>query len=85
MNLAIFALLWRLRKRDLPDGALALIYLVLYSAGRFVISIWSSYLIVAFGLNQAQIISLLALTLALPALAYLLLRHRNPARVAVQP
>lgn len=84
MNLAIFALLWRLRQRDLPDGALALTYLVLYSAGRFVISIWSSYLVVAWGLNQAQIVSLIAFTLALPALAYLMMRHRNPARVATQ-
>ena len=84
MNLAIFALLWRLRKRNLPDGALVLIYLVLYSAGRFVISIWSSYLIVAFGLNQAQIISVLALVLALPALAYVLMKHWNTAHIAVQ-
>ena len=85
MNLGIFALLWRLRKRELPDGALALIYLLLYSAGRFVISIWSSYLIVAFGLNQAQIISVLAFAIALPLLAYLLLRHRNTPRIAMQP
>jgi phosphatidylglycerol---prolipoprotein diacylglyceryl transferase len=85
MNLGIFAVLWQLRKRDLPDGALALIYLVLYSAGRFVISIWSSYLVVAFGLNQAQIISILAFTLALPMLMYLLLRCRNTVQIAVQP
>ncbi|HEX7393826.1 MAG TPA: prolipoprotein diacylglyceryl transferase, partial [Anaerolineaceae bacterium] len=30
MNLSIFALLWALRKKNLPDGALTLIYLVLY-------------------------------------------------------
>ena len=85
MNLAIFALLWRLRLRSLPDGVLALVYLSLYSAGRFIISIWSSYQIVAFGLNQAQIISILAFTVALPLLAYLLLRHRNTPRVAMMP
>lgn len=85
MNLAIFALLWRLRKRDLPDGALVLIYLVLYSAGRFVISFWSSYLVVAFGLNQAQIISVLAFVVALPLLLVLYLRQRNTPRVVVQP
>ncbi len=87
MNLGVFAILWRLRGRNLPDGALALVYLVLYSAGRFVISIWSSYLTVAFGLNQAQIVSVLALAVALPLLAVLLLRQRsrNTTQVAVQP
>jgi phosphatidylglycerol:prolipoprotein diacylglycerol transferase len=85
MNLCLFVLLWRLRKRNLPDGALVLIYLLLYSAGRFVISIWSSYVIVALGLNQAQIISVMAFALALPALTYLLLRRRDSARIAVQP
>jgi phosphatidylglycerol:prolipoprotein diacylglycerol transferase len=85
MNLAIFAVLWRLRKREMPDGALALTYLVLYSAGRFVISIWSSYLIVAFGLNQAQIISIAAFAIALPLLAFLLLRNRNQAHIVMQP
>ncbi len=83
-NLGIFAVLWRLRKRNLPAGALALIYLGLYSAARFVISIWSSYLIVAFGLNQAQIISVLAFAVALPLLAYLLLRQRQTPRIAAQ-
>ncbi|MCL4507313.1 MAG: prolipoprotein diacylglyceryl transferase [Chloroflexi bacterium] len=85
MNLVIFAILWRLRKRDLPDGALALIYLVLYSAGRFIISIWSSYLVVAFGLNQAQIVSVLGFAVALPLLIVLFLRQRNTPRVALQP
>jgi phosphatidylglycerol---prolipoprotein diacylglyceryl transferase len=71
MNLAIFALLWRLRKRSLPNGALFLIYLVLYAAGRFVITAWSSYQTVALGLNQAQIVSLVALAVGLPALLLL--------------
>jgi hypothetical protein len=44
-----------------------------------------SYLIVALGLNQAQIISVLAFTLELPALIYLLLWRRNSAHIAVQP
>ncbi|MEO6062916.1 MAG: prolipoprotein diacylglyceryl transferase family protein, partial [Thermoflexales bacterium] len=79
------AVLWRLRKRNLPDGALVLTYLALYSAGRFVISIWSSYLIVAMGLNQAQIISVLALAVALPLLTVLFLLHRNRTPMSMQP
>lgn len=81
MNLAIFALLWRLRKRSLPDGALFLIYLVLYAAGRFVITAWSSYQTVAWGLNQAQIISVIAFVVGLPLLLGLL--HRQEKRNAM--
>jgi len=75
MNLSVFALLWRLRKRNLPDGVMFLIYLILYSAGRFLITFWSSYQIAAFGLNQAQLISLAMLSIGLPWLVHLLRRQ----------
>jgi phosphatidylglycerol---prolipoprotein diacylglyceryl transferase len=78
MTLGIFALLWRLRRRDLPQGALFLIYLVLYASGRFIITFWSSYQIVAWGLNQAQMISLGALLVGLPSLLIVL---SGPKRV----
>ncbi len=82
LNLNIFVLVWRLRQRNLPDGALFLIYLVLYSAGRFIITFWSSYQIIAFGLNQAQLISLAGLIIGLPLLAIVLRRKRwTPAIV----
>ena len=82
MNLTIFAVVWRLRKRPLPDGALFLVYLVLYSIGRFVITFWSAYKIVALGFNQAQWISLVGLAVGIPALIYLL-RRRQPVQPAV--
>ena len=82
MNLTIFAVVWRLRKRPLPDGALFLVYLVLYSIGRFVITFWSAYKIVALGFNQAQWISLVGLAVGVPALIYLL-RHRQSVQPAV--
>jgi len=66
MNLAIFAILWNLRKKNLPDGTLALIYLVMYSFFRFFVAFTSSYQIVALGFNQAQIISILVFTVSLP-------------------
>ncbi|HMN26768.1 MAG TPA: prolipoprotein diacylglyceryl transferase [Caldilineaceae bacterium] len=75
MNMSIFALLWQLRKKNLPEGALFLIYLVLYSSGRFLITFWSSYRTIAFGMNQAQIISLAAFAVGLPLLIYVLRRH----------
>jgi len=82
MNLTIFAVVWRLRKRPLPDGALFLVYLVLYSIGRFVTTFWSAYKIVALGFNQAQWISLVGLAVGIPALIYLL-RRRQPVQPAV--
>ncbi|GIK37096.1 MAG: prolipoprotein diacylglyceryl transferase [Chloroflexota bacterium] len=81
MNLGIFAVLWQLRRRKLPDGALFLIYLLLYASLRFLITFWSSYQIIALGLNQAQLISLAALIIGLPWLVYLL-RGRKAVRIA---
>ncbi|MBI5567706.1 MAG: prolipoprotein diacylglyceryl transferase, partial [Chloroflexi bacterium] len=83
MNLGIFVLLWRLRRKTLPDGVLFLIYLTLYSAGRFIITFWSSYQTVAFGLNQAQLISLAALLVGVPMLIYRL-RHSPALRPATR-
>jgi len=83
MNLGIFALVWRLRKKNLPDGVLFLIYLTLYSAGRFIITFWSSYQTVALGLNQAQLISLAALSVSAPLLIYRL-RRDNALRAATR-
>ena len=82
MNLTIFAVVWRLRKRPLPDGALFLVYLVLYSVGRFVITFWSAYKTIALGFNQAQLISLAGLAVGLPILTILLWRMRSARTVA---
>lgn len=79
MNVAIFALLWQLRKQKLPEGALFLLYLVLYAGGRFLITFWSAYQTIAFGLNQAQLISLAAFVIGLPLLIYVLQR-RHPVQ-----
>ncbi|HXV41669.1 MAG TPA: prolipoprotein diacylglyceryl transferase, partial [Anaerolineae bacterium] len=81
MNLFIFAVLWRWRDKKLPDGALFLIYLLLYSSLRFLITFWSSYEIIALGLNQAQLISLAAFIVAAPWLVSLL-RGRRVVRSA---
>lgn len=78
MNLSIFVVLWQLRTKNLPDGALFLVYLLLYSGIRFVITFWSSYQITAFGLNQSQLISLGALAIGVPWLI-ILLQTRKPA------
>jgi phosphatidylglycerol---prolipoprotein diacylglyceryl transferase len=82
MNVSIFALLWQLRKKDLPDGSLFLLYVVLYAGGRFLITFWSAYRTIAFGLNQAQIISIVALAVGLPLLIYILQRRNTTQALA---
>jgi phosphatidylglycerol---prolipoprotein diacylglyceryl transferase len=76
-NLSIFAVLWQLRKRHLPDGLLFLIYLSLYGAERFLLAFTSSYQVIAFGLTQSQIVALVVLVIALPLAARL---HANTRR-----
>jgi len=77
MNLAIFAVLWNLRKKGLKDGILTLIYLALYSFVRFFIAFTSAYKIIALGLNQAQLISVVVFAISLPLLAITLLKNRQ--------
>ncbi len=77
LNSAIFVILWRLRRRSLPDGALFLAYLSLYSTGRFFITFMSSYREFAFGLNQAQIVSLIGLLIALPLILRMALAYKT--------
>lgn len=69
VNVAIFALLWQLRKRNWPDGRLFLVYLILYSVERFFLAFTSSYRIIAFGLTQSQIIAVFGLAVGLALLA----------------
>ena len=77
MNLAIFALLWNLRKKGLKDGILTLIYLALYSFVRFFIAFTSTYKIIALGLNQAQLVSVVVFAISLPLLAITLLKNQQ--------
>ena len=60
----------KLRKRNLPDGLLFLIYLSLYSLERFLLAFTSSYQVVAFGLTQSQIVALIGLAVALPLILW---------------
>ena len=81
VNLVIFAVLWRLRKRHWPDGLLFLIYLTLYSTERFLLAFTSSYQIIAFGLTQSQIVAIVVLVAALPLMWWTLSRHSR-SRIA---
>lgn len=78
-NLGIFAILWQLRKRNLPDGLLFLIYLSLYSVERFFLAFTSSYQILAFGLTQSQVLAIASLVVALPLIVRVLSQHPRPS------
>ena len=82
MNLAIFAILWKLRPKNLPDGALFLIYLLLYAGLRFMVTFWSAYRTIAFGLNQTQLVGLVVLIVGLPGLVYLMRGRKAIGRAA---
>ena len=69
INLAIFGLLWQLRKRNWPDGQLFLVYLTLYSLERFFLAFTSSYRIIAFGLTQSQIVAVFGFAIGAALLA----------------
>lgn len=82
VNLGIFSLLWQLRKRNLPDGMLFLIYLTLYSIERFFLAFTSAYQILAFGLTQSQIIALISLVIGLILIARLISSARPKTSAA---
>lgn len=76
-NLGIFAVLWQLRKRNLPDGLLFVVYLSLYSIERFFLAFTSSYQEFAFGLTQSQVVALVALAATIPLFVLLSKRNQN--------
>jgi phosphatidylglycerol:prolipoprotein diacylglycerol transferase len=72
-----FAILLRLRKGlEMMEGALFLVYLIMYSAWRFGIGYLRSDMQFIFGLSQSQIISLVVLAVAIFLLVRMRLRFR---------
>jgi phosphatidylglycerol:prolipoprotein diacylglycerol transferase len=78
VNLLVLAVLWRLRRRGLPDGSLFALYWLLYGIGRFLVSFVRQEAIWFLGLQQAQVIALATALIGLVALLWLL-RRRTPA------
>ncbi len=69
-DLIAFAVLVKLRGKFKPDGSLFLIYLSLYSSWRFGISFLREGTPFLFGLQQAQVIALIILAVAIPLLVF---------------
>lgn len=72
MNLAIFGVLVVLRKRNLPDGALFAIFAALYATARFFISFVRQENVWFWGMQEAQVVSLVVLVLSVIAFVWLL-------------
>ncbi len=76
MSIGIFVVLHRLRRRQHPDGAVWLTYLMLYAIYRFLNDFFRSGAtskVIAFGLTDGQLVAIVAF----PVLAFLLTRLRN--------
>ena len=82
LNLAVFAVVWRLRRSGLPDGALFALFAVLYAPGRFLITYVRQERMWFWGLQEAQVIALLAFVIGAVALVWLLRRRPQTQPVA---
>lgn len=79
-SLALFALLWTLRFRFRVPGTLFALWLVLYSAGQFVLFFARANTIVMLGLKQAQLTAVVVTLLTIPA--WLVWRRLYDARLS---
>lgn len=82
LNLAVFGLVWWLRTKNLPHGALFCVYLVAYGIGRVFIHGLREESVWFFGLQQAQVFSIagiLAGSAGLAILYWLRSQGREPA------
>ena len=84
-NLAILLSLWLVRTRVKTDGLLFFSYIFLYSLGRFVLSFVRQEKIWFWGLQEAQVVALLALLASVLAITYLLTRKKRLARQELLP
>ena len=69
-NTIVLAVIWKLRGRLAPPGMLFALYLMLYAIGRFFIQFLRLDREWFAGLQEAHIISLIVLAIAVPLLAY---------------
>lgn len=85
MDVALLFLIWRLLGRVRPDGMVMLIYLVLYSLGRFAIQFTRDDPERIGALQQAHIIALITMGVAVLWMTYLQVRRRLSPVVVTGP
>ena len=76
-SLMIFGVLWSVRTRGCGHGTIAWLYLVTAGFARFIVEFWRVNPILAFGLSEAQWISLFFMAIGL---LMLISRRTRPAR-----
>lgn len=76
-GLALLGLLLYLRRRPMPGGLLFLTYVASYALGRFVLTFVRQEVLILGGLQQAQVIALVALVLAVLG-GFYLTKFRSP-------
>ena len=77
---ALFILLWSIRKRVQPEGMLAMVYIVLYSVSQFLIFFVRDNVVLFHGLKQAQLTAIVVTVLTIPFIVYLLRRGPRLSR-----
>lgn len=83
-NMLVLAVLWRLRGRLRPDGAIWMIYLSLYAVGRFTIQFLRLDAVKFWGLQEAHLIAILVLAAAVPYIA-IRVRFKKPGEDEAAP
>jgi len=84
-NLAGFIILWLLRKRLKTQGALFLLWLIYFSVGDFGIHFFREGDKYLFNLQQAQVIDLLILVVAIPLLIMRFITAKKTVNIADVP
>ena len=64
-SLIVFSILWRLRKKDYPDGIIFWFYLLLGGSMRFIVEFWRVNPVIGLGMTEYQWISLLLIAFGL--------------------
>ncbi len=80
-NLVVFGVVFSMRHRSKPDGALFLIYLILYAAGDFAVRYLRTNEAYAAGLQQAQVIGLAIIVVCVPILIMKWRRFRESPQI----
>jgi phosphatidylglycerol---prolipoprotein diacylglyceryl transferase len=76
-DLLLFLVIWRLRGKFAPDGALWMIYLTLYSLMRFGIQFLRLDAVKVASLQEAHFIAIIVLAVTIPWMAYFLRRRKD--------
>lgn len=77
LNLAVFALIMWLRKKDLPNGGLFAVYLLVYGFGRVFVHALREEVVWFWGLQQAQVFSIFGMIAGALGLAYVYWRRQQ--------